>query len=68
MKETLTHSIIVLILASCDSDKQNISDEMGPFTGESIQPIVNSLGETIITGVPVPAMGKAIHLLMFIIL
>ncbi|HEC44030.1 MAG TPA: hypothetical protein ENI20_14505, partial [Bacteroides sp.] len=31
------------------------------LTGDSIQPMLNSLGDTIITGVPVPAKGKAIH-------
>ena len=30
------------------------------LTGDSIQPIINSLGDTIQTGVPVPANGKAI--------
>jgi len=34
---------------------------ISPFTGDSIQPIVNSLGDTIKTGVPVPAKGKAVH-------
>ena len=34
---------------------------INPFTGDSIHPIVNSFGDTIITGVPVPATGKAIH-------
>ena len=34
---------------------------ISPLTGDSIQPIVNSLGDTIKTGVPVPAKGKAIH-------
>ncbi len=36
--------------------------KINPFTGDSIQPIVNSLGETIKTGVPVPVKGKVIHL------
>ena len=34
---------------------------LNPITRDSIQPIVNSLGDTIKTGVPVPARGKAIH-------
>ncbi len=34
---------------------------ISPLTGDSIQSIVNSLGDTIQTGVPVPARGKAIH-------
>ncbi len=41
----------------------NIEDGyiINPVTGDSIQPIINSLGDTIITGVPVPAKGKVIH-------
>ena len=34
---------------------------INPVTGDSIQPLVNSIGDTIKTGVPVPAIGKAIH-------
>ena len=34
---------------------------INPITGDSIQPIVNSLGDTVKTGVPVPATGKTIH-------
>ncbi|KPL15961.1 MAG: hypothetical protein AMS26_06275 [Bacteroides sp. SM23_62] len=34
---------------------------INPLTGDSIQPIVNSFGAIIKTGVPVPAKGKAIH-------
>ncbi len=34
---------------------------INPLTGDSIQPIVNSFGATIETGVPIPAIGKAIH-------
>ncbi len=30
-------------------------------TGDTIQPIVNSLGDTIKTGIPIPAIGKYIH-------
>ena len=30
------------------------------LTGDSIQPIINSLGDTVKTGVPVPARGKVI--------
>ena len=30
------------------------------LTGDSIQPIINSLGDTLQTGIPVPANGKAI--------
>ncbi len=33
---------------------------INPLTGDSIQPIINSLGDTIQTGIPVPANGKAI--------
>jgi len=33
---------------------------INPLTGDSIQPIINSLGDTIHTGVPIPAKGKAI--------
>ena len=34
---------------------------INPLTGDSIQPIINSLGDTIKTGVPVPAIGKVIN-------
>jgi ligand-binding sensor domain-containing protein/signal transduction histidine kinase len=34
---------------------------INPVTGDSIQPIVNSLGDTLITGVPIPTQGKRIH-------
>ena len=34
---------------------------LNPATGDSIQPLVNSLGDTLITGLPVPAQGKRIH-------
>ena len=33
---------------------------VNPLTGDSIEPIINSLGDTIKTGVPVPARGKVI--------
>ena len=32
-----------------------------PITGDSIHPLVNSLGDTIKTGIPVPARAKYIH-------
>ena len=31
---------------------------INPVTGDSIQPIINSMGDTIITGMPVPAKGE----------
>ena len=34
---------------------------INPVTGDSIQLLVNSLGDTIKTGVPVPAKGRVIH-------
>ena len=34
---------------------------INPLTGDSIQPIVNSFGDTLKTGVPIPASGKTIH-------
>jgi ligand-binding sensor domain-containing protein/signal transduction histidine kinase len=34
---------------------------VNPVTGDSIQPIVNTLGDTLITGVPIPTQGKRIH-------
>ena len=33
---------------------------INPLTGDSIKPIINSLGDTLKTGVPVPARGKVI--------
>jgi signal transduction histidine kinase/ligand-binding sensor domain-containing protein/DNA-binding response OmpR family regulator len=33
---------------------------VNPITGDSIQPIINSLGDTLKTGVPIPAKGKII--------
>ena len=34
---------------------------INPFTGDSIPPLINSLGDTVITGVPIPVIGKYIH-------
>jgi hypothetical protein len=31
------------------------------FFGDSIQPIINSLGDTVVTGVPMRITGKRIH-------
>jgi len=78
LKEAFTYFTIILLLASCNSDKQSASDEMpslylapqtvalnteegyiiNQVTGDTIQPLINSLGDTIKTGVPVPAIGK----------
>ncbi len=33
---------------------------INPVTGDSIQPIINSLGDTVKTGVPVPVKGRVI--------
>ena len=33
---------------------------LNTVTGDSIQPIINNLGDTVITGVPIPAVGKLI--------
>ncbi|MCK4677653.1 MAG: SpoIIE family protein phosphatase [Bacteroidales bacterium] len=81
MKEAVTYFTIILLLASCNSDKQSASNEMSSLypapqtvalnteegyiinqvTGDTIQPLINSLGDTIKTGVPVPAIGKTIN-------
>ena len=78
--KALSYLIIPLSVASCNSEKQSMSDEMAslhpapkivalntqegysinPVTGDSIEPIINSLGDTVKTGVPVPAIGKVI--------
>jgi two-component system, sensor histidine kinase ChiS len=34
---------------------------VNPLTGDSIQSLVNSLGDTLVTGVPIPIMPKFIH-------
>ena len=34
---------------------------VNPVTGDSLQPIINSLGDTVLTGVPIPAKPKVIH-------
>jgi two-component system, sensor histidine kinase ChiS len=34
---------------------------INPVTGNSIQPIVNTLGDTVLTGIPIPAKPKTIH-------
>jgi hypothetical protein len=34
---------------------------VNPVTGDTIQPIILESGDTLITGVPIPAIGKAIH-------
>ncbi len=81
MRKILSYFTTILILASCNNDKQSVFDEItplfpvpqtvalnikegykiNPVTGKIIQPIINSFGDTIITGVPVPAKGKVIH-------
>ena len=35
--------------------------QINPVTGDSIKPLINSLGDTIKTGVPIPAKPKFIH-------
>lgn len=81
MKKAFEYLIIILLLASCSSDKKSVFDEMpplysdpqevavnmdggyilNPVTRDSIQPLINSLGDTILTGVPIPVKGKIIH-------
>jgi len=76
----ISYIAFILLIASCNSDKQGASDEIAPLypapltvavnteegyiinplTGDSIQPIINSLGDTVITGVPIPARGNVI--------
>ncbi len=34
---------------------------VNPVSGDTIQPIILESGDTLITGVPIPAMGKVIH-------
>jgi len=34
---------------------------VNPVTGDSLQPLINSLGDTVLTGVPIPAKPKVIH-------
>jgi len=43
--------------------KLNIEEgyQVNPLTGDSIEPIINSLGDTIITGKPIHVKGKHIH-------
>ena len=77
----LSYIAIILLLASCNRDKQSAFGEMpplypapitvalnteegyniNPLTGDSIQPMINSFGDTVITGVPIQAKGKVIH-------
>ena len=33
---------------------------INPVTGDGIDPVINSTGDTIITGIPVPVKGKVI--------
>ena len=81
LNKALPYLTIILLLASCSSDKKSASDEMpplysapqmvayntdegysiNPVTGDSVQPVINSSGDTIKTGVPVPVKGKIIH-------
>ena len=80
LKKALLSIDLLLLLASCNGDRQSSLDEIAPFhptpqivalntgegytvnpfTGDSIQPIINSLGDTIKTGVPVTARAKVI--------
>jgi two-component system, sensor histidine kinase ChiS len=76
----LIYLIIVMLLVSCSSGKQETGDEMpllyphpltvkfnpaggytiNPVTCDSIQPIVNSMGDTLKTGVNLPVRGHVI--------
>jgi hypothetical protein len=79
-EKALTYLIIMLLLASCNGNKQSELHEVAslhpapkiiplntqegydinPLTGDSIQPIINSRGDTVRTGVPITAIGKVI--------
>ncbi len=39
----------------------NTGYTLNTLTGDSIQPVINSFGDTIITGVAIPIIGKVIH-------
>ena len=41
--------------------KPNGGYAVNMVTGDTIQPLVNTLGDTIKTGVPIPAKGRMIH-------
>ena len=78
--KALPYLIIILLIASCNSNERSELDEMqllysapqiiplntregyiiNPVTGDSINPVINSLGDTVKTGEPVPARGKVI--------
>ncbi|MCK5694931.1 MAG: hypothetical protein KAI08_18820, partial [Bacteroidales bacterium] len=80
LKKTLLSIGFLLLLASCNGDKQSGMDEIAslhpaplivplnpqegyivnPVTGDSIKSIINSLGDPVKTGVPVPACGRVI--------
>ena len=36
--------------------------EINPVTGAPIQPVINSMGDTLVSGVPIPAQGKRLYL------
>ena len=48
--------IIVSLLFSCNSDQK-----VGSVTEDPISPIINTQGDTVVTGSPVPAKGKVIE-------
>ncbi len=82
MKKPLLYLTLILLVAGCKSDKQNIANQISPLfpapktiafdtgegytinpiTGDSIQPLVNWFGDTLITGKPIPVKGKVISL------
>jgi signal transduction histidine kinase/ligand-binding sensor domain-containing protein len=46
-----------------ETSQENLNESyaINPVTGDPINPIVNSFGDTVKTGVPVPAKGRVIH-------
>ena len=60
-KQSITDSFAPLNPAPITFDlNTDVGYSTNTLTGDSILPIINSLGDTIITGIPVPAIGKVI--------
>ena len=61
-EQSLTDSMAPLNSAPISFDlNTDVGYSTNTLTGDSILPIINSLGDTIITGIPIPAIGKVIN-------
>ena len=61
-KQNLTDKMLPLNQAPISFDlNTDVGYSTNTLTGDSILPIINSFGDTIITGIPIPTIGKVIN-------